>query len=81
MSIGCDELWIPSPDGPSHFRQVYRGEEGIGRVRRWQEEDGGLTREWFAAERKAGAFYEPIKGRHATFEEALDRVVFYDVEQ
>ncbi|GJD66909.1 hypothetical protein MPEAHAMD_7108 [Methylobacterium frigidaeris] len=72
-------MWIPAPDGRSRVRQIYRDDESIGRVRRWQDEDGGLTREWFTAERKKGAFYEPIAGEHATFEEALERIVMYGV--
>ncbi len=71
----------PARTAPPICGRCTAAEESIGRGAALQEEDGGLTREWFAAERKAGAFYEPIKGRHATFEEALDRVVFYDVEQ
>lgn len=43
-------------------------------MRRWQEGDGSLTREWFTAERKKGAFYEPIAGEHANVEEALERI-------
>ena len=82
MSITFDDPWIPGPDGRSHHvRQVYRDGESIGRVRRWrQEEPGELTGEWFTAERKEGAFYEPIEGEHATFEEALERVILYGVE-
>lgn len=80
MSIGYDELWIPGPDGRSHVRRVYRGGESIGRVRRWREEEPGeVAGEWFAAERKKGDFYEPIAGELATFEEALERIVFYGV--
>ncbi|AWN51412.1 hypothetical protein [Methylobacterium sp. 17Sr1-1] len=79
MSITYPEAWIPDPDGRSRVGQVYRGEESIGRVRRWQDEDAGLIREWFTAERKKGAFYEPIAGTHATFEEALERIVMYSV--
>ncbi|GJD66823.1 hypothetical protein [Methylobacterium frigidaeris] len=79
MSITFGASWIPGPDGRSHVRQVYRGEESIGRVRRWQDEEGSLIREWFTAERKKGAFYEPIAGENATFEEALERIVMYSV--
>lgn len=81
MSITYPEAWIPGPNGRTHVRQVYRDDEAIGRVRRWQDDDGGLTRERFTAERKEGAFYEPIAGEHATFEEALERIVFYGVAQ
>jgi hypothetical protein len=79
MSITFQDTWLPGPDGRSRVRQVYRAEETIGRVRRWQDDDGGLTREWFTAERMKGAFYVPIEGTHPTFEEALERIVFYGV--
>ncbi len=81
IPITFDDAWLPGLDGQSSTRQVYRDHASIGRVRRWEKDDGGLTREWFGAERKAGAFYEPIAGEHATFEEALERVIFYGVEQ
>ncbi|GJD66972.1 hypothetical protein [Methylobacterium frigidaeris] len=82
MSITYPEAWIPGPDGRSRVRQVYRDDESIGRVRRWREEEPGeLTGEWFTAERKKGAFYVPIAGEHATFEEALERIVFYSAVQ
>jgi hypothetical protein len=80
MSIGYDELWLPTADGRTRVRQVYRDGASIGRVRRWQkEEPGGPTREWFTAERMKGAFYEPIAGEQATFEEAMERIIFYSV--
>jgi hypothetical protein len=80
MSITFDEAWLPGLNGRSSTRQVYRDHEPIGRVRRWQkEEPGGPTREWFTAERMAEAFYEPIPGEHATFEDALERIVMYSV--
>jgi hypothetical protein len=80
IPVTFDEAWLPGMDGRSSTRQVYRDHVSIGRVRRWQEDDAGLIREWFTAERMAEAFYEPILGEHATFEEALERVIFYGVE-
>jgi len=80
-SINFDWFWTPEPDDDSRVRQVYRNDKLIGRVRRWQEDDARLTREWFTAERKKGALYEPIEGEHATFEGALERVIFYGVAQ
>ncbi|MGX7709278.1 hypothetical protein [Methylobacterium sp. Gmos1] len=79
IPITFDEAWLPTVDGRIRVGQVYRDGESIGRVRRWQEDEGGLTREWFTAERKKGAFYEPIEGTHPTFEEAMERIIFYGV--
>ncbi len=79
MGITLDEAWIPGLDERSRTRQVYRDDETIGRVRRWREDDGGLTRKWFTAERTKGACYESMAGEHATFEEALERIIFYGV--
>ncbi len=79
MAITYDAGWIQGLDGRTWTRQVYRASESIGRVRRWQQDAGDLAWEWFTAERMKGAFYEPIAGEHATFEEALERIVFYGV--
>lgn len=76
MAINFDWFWTPEPDRRSRVRQVYRDDTQIGRIRRWRGERLG---EWFTAERKKGVFYEPIAGEHATFEEALERIVFYGV--
>ncbi|OAS18938.1 hypothetical protein [Methylobacterium platani] len=82
IPITFDEAWLPGLDRQSSTRQVYLDHASIGRVRRWQkDEPSGLTREWFTAERMVEAFYEPIAGEHATFEEALERVIFYGVEE
>lgn len=67
MSITFDEAWITGPNGRSRVRHVHRNQEAIGRGRQWQEDDCGLAREWFTADRKEGAFYEPIVGEHANF--------------
>lgn len=82
MAITLDETWISGLDGRSHVRQVYRGDETIGRVRRRREEEPGeLSGERFTAERMKGALYELIEGTQATFEEALERLVMYGVAQ
>ncbi|MFE1599696.1 hypothetical protein [Methylobacterium sp. ID0610] len=62
------------------MRQVYRNGDSIGRVRRWEEtRPGELTREWFTAERWKNALYVRVEGTHPTFEEAMERIVFYGV--
>jgi len=80
-AINFDWFWSPELDGYSRVRQVYRNDKPIGRVRRWQEDDARPTHEWFTVERKKGRLYEPIEGEHATFEGALERVIFYAVAQ
>lgn len=80
MPISSVATWLPSADGRSRLRQVYRGGESIGWVRRWHEAElGELTREWFTAERMKDVLYVPIEGTHPTFEEAMDRIVLYGV--
>ncbi|WP_298952071.1 hypothetical protein [uncultured Methylobacterium sp.] len=80
MSITFDEAWLPTMVAQTRARQVYRDGETVGRIRRWQNaEEGDVVREHFTAERFANAFYVQIEGEHATFEDALARLLLYGV--
>lgn len=81
MPISIDERWNFEGTGPSFEKRVYRDGALIGRVRRWREkvEIGEPDREWFTVERWKDEAFVPIAGEQPDFEEALQRLVFYDV--
>lgn len=81
MLIRVEEHWHYEGNTASRARRVYRDALLIGRVRRWREivEVGAPYREWFTAERWKDEAFVPIAGQQPDFEEALQRLVLYDV--
>lgn len=80
MAIRIDDDWHYEGNDASRERRVYRDALLMGRIRRWQvtSEDDELIRERFTAERWRDQTFIPIEGEQSDFDEALQRLVFYD---